>query len=209
MLLGAILLTLLILNLSFNGPLIPWDKSISQALHNQAVHDPRYVVLAMMALSASGREGIMAVSLILAIIWVRRKNWRGVAMVFFGIVGGEGLFQLLSNLVNRHRPVWPDPLEVLPGPGFPSGHSTTSILLAFMIVYLLWPRIKSPGKKALVVLLAALWVFLVGLARTYMGMHYPTDILAGWSTGIFWAGLVYTTIDVLYFRARRIVSLPK
>jgi len=116
-------------------------------------------------------------------------------------MGGEIWFEMLSRAFGRHRPVWPDPLDPLPGPGFPSGHSHTAVLLYGLLFYLLWPHLRSAPARILAAVVTVFIALLIGFARLYMGAHYPTDILAGYAFGLFWFGLVYTGVELYYARS--------
>jgi membrane-associated phospholipid phosphatase len=145
----------------------------------------------------------------------------GVIPVDIGLVLGlalrrrfrEGLFaaismigSLLLNLAAKHsfaraRPdLWP---SIAPETtySFPSGHAMGSMTLAWVVVLLCWhPRL--PGGLRLrwpATLLAAGFVVLVGLSRVYLGVHYPSDILAGWTAASVWVCSVYA----LVFRSGR------
>jgi undecaprenyl-diphosphatase len=198
--LGILIFGILTFNVMHQGPLTALDQPIAQTLHQQARHGPWLVLLIAWSFSATGREGIIFFMLILTIIWVRQHRWREVAMLILGVGGGEILFQVLGGMIGRHRPVFPDPLEVLPGPGFPSGHTTTSILLFGLFLYLLWHRLPSNTWRAVGVLLVIFMVSAIGAARMFIGDHYLTDILSGVALGTAWAGLIYTTIEMVSWR---------
>jgi undecaprenyl-diphosphatase len=198
--LGILIFGILTFNVMHQGPLTALDQPIAQTLHQQARHGPWPILLIAWFFSATGREGIILFMLILTIIWVRQHHWREVAMLLLGVGGGEFLFQVLGGMIGRHRPVFPDPLEVLTGPGFPSGHTTTSILLFGLFLYLLWHRLPSNTWRAVGVLLVIFMVSAIGAARMFIGDHYLTDIISGAALGTAWAGLIYTTIEMVSWR---------
>lgn len=194
---GAAIMGVLTYNVLHNGPLTKFDQPLAQALHYDARNGPWPILLLMWGFSALGQAGIMMFMLLLAIVWAVHHHWRNIAMILFGVGGGEALFQLIGGMVNRHRPVFPDPLEKLPGPGFPSGHTTTSVLLFGLMLYLLWRRLPSNTWRVIGLLIVIAIVNLIGFARMYIGDHYLTDILAGEATGLAWFGLIYTTIELV------------
>ena len=121
-------------------------------------------------------------ALLLALGHVRRA-------VFFGLaVGGSALLNLAGKAVfERERPdLW---LSIAPEHtfSFPSGHAMGSATLAAAVVLLAWhSRWRWPALA--VALPFTLWV---GASRVYLGVHFPSDILAGWAAAVTWTCLVY------------------
>lgn len=202
-LLGGLIFVVLAYNVRTNGPLLAWDQPIDQELHARATHDNPIDFYAMKLSATFGRETAAVIMLGLGLFWLFKRKWHQFSMLLLGVVGGNLWFLTLSNFFMRHRPVWPDPLDPLPGPGFPSGHSIASTLLYGLILILLLPTLTSTGWRLLAALDALLIVLLVGYSRLYMGAHFPTDVLAGYSFGLAWGGLVYTTLEVLRLRRMR------
>lgn len=197
---------LLAVNVRTNGPLLGWDVPIDQALHTHATQDSWIGFDAMRFAGTLGRETALGITVLLGLYWFLKRYWHKLSMLVVGVIGGNIWFEVLSNGFGRHRPVFPDPLNPpLPGPGFPSGHSMTTMLLYGLILYLLLPRLKSWRWRALAALDAALILLLVGFSRLYMGDHFPTDVLGGYSFGLAWGALVYTGLELLQQRwtARR------
>ena len=204
--LGALIFVLLAVNVRTNGPLLGWDVPIDQALHTFATHNSWLGFAAMRFSGTLGRETALGITVLLGLVWLWKRNWRALSMLLIGVIGGNIWFELLSNAFGRHRPVFADPLNPpLPGPGFPSGHSMTTMLLYGLILYLLLPRLASRRWRLLAALDAALIILLVGFSRLYMGDHFPTDVLGGYTFGLAWGALVYTGLELFQHRwtARR------
>ena len=199
MLVGILLFSLLANQVLTKGPLIGLDQPLAQSLHNQARHGSWVILGIMWFFSATGMEGIMMFLLVLSVIWIWQRRWRELTLLIYGVGGGEMLYQTLGHIVNRHRPVFPDPLETLPGPGFPSGHTTTSIILFGLMLYLLWPRLHSWPARLLGLVLVPVVVGLIGFGRMYIGDHFLTDILAGVFAGTAWGAAVLTGVEVAYW----------
>jgi membrane-associated phospholipid phosphatase len=200
LLLGGLLFAVLAVNVRTNGPLLAWDMPIDQALHARATHDILLDFDVMRFSGTLGRETAVGITVLLGLYWLWKRHWQAFSMLLIGVIGGNIWFEVLSGFFGRHRPVWPDPLDPLPGPGFPSGHSMTAMLLYGLILYLLFPRLPSWRWRLLAVLDAVLIVLLVGYSRLYMGAHYPTDVLAGYAFGLAWGALVYTGLELLHRR---------
>ncbi len=112
--------------------------------------------------------------------------------LFFGLaIGGSALLNMAAKAVfARERPdLW---LSIAPEHtfSFPSGHAMGSATLVAAVVLLAWPTAWRWPVAALGVGFA-LWV---GASRVYLGVHYPSDILAGWTAAVAWACLVYLII---------------
>jgi undecaprenyl-diphosphatase len=103
-----------------------------------------------------------------------------------------------KTLMARHRPDLLEPVLVERGFSFPSGHSLLS-MVAYGVLGVLVMRSRLPlGVRRGVVAVLALVILLVGLSRVWLGVHYPTDVLAGWTAG--------AVIVLVYARLTRSVS---
>src|SRR3546814_7679126 len=70
---------------------------------------------------------------------------------------------------------------------FPSGHSANSAIVYLTIATLLAQVVDTRGARNFILVAAGLLVAAIGCSRVYLGVHWPTDVLAGWSFGTFWA----------------------
>ena len=201
LLLGGLLFAALAVSVRTNGPLLAWDVPIDQALHARATHDFWLTFDVMRFGGTLGRETALGITVVLGLFWLWKRHWHTLSMLLVGVIGGNIWFEVLSGFFGRHRPVFPDPLDPLPGPGFPSGHSMTAMLLYGLILILLLPRLSSWRWRLLAVLDAVLIVLLIGFSRLYMGAHYPTDVLGGYAFGLAWGALVYMALEL--FQRRR------
>ncbi|MDX1419556.1 MAG: phosphatase PAP2 family protein [Rubricoccaceae bacterium] len=107
--------------------------------------------------------------------------------MFVAVVGGAALSYALKFLYDRTRPSLVPP-EALPGdPSFPSGHSAAAAVVYLTLALLLARRLPRRSLKVYVVVLGVLLTVAVGISRLYLGVHWPTDVLAGWTLGGGWA----------------------
>lgn len=185
-----------------NSPAIAWDAPAAEAIHRWASQQSTPVVLFMRFWSSYGRDGVALISLVLLVAWARKGARRPLWMLVFGFWGVELLFQVFSNLIGRARPEFKDPFETLIGAGYPSGHAATNVLLGMLVLYLLLPRIASPGKRWLLVAAVLAVVALIIFSRIFLGLHYPTDLVAGTLLGLGWGALIFTITDVHFYRGR-------
>jgi undecaprenyl-diphosphatase len=121
-----------------------------------------------------------------------RALWAFVTMMVAWNVG-----LLAKTLVGRARPIVDDPLSHSPGFSFPSGHAFNVAVVATVVVFLLWPVLSPVGHRVSIVL-AAVFALVVGLDRVFLGVHFPSDVLAGYVLGVgitfsSWLGFIGKT----------------
>jgi membrane-associated phospholipid phosphatase len=112
-------------------------------------------------------------------LWLRARPTAAVFVVA-SFAGAAVLEVVVKAAVGRPRPVWAHPVAQASGASFPSGHALTSFVAAGVLV-LLVPRHRVPVGVA-----GAVAVVLVGWSRIALGVHYVSDVLAGWLLGAAW-----------------------
>ncbi|WP_235206683.1 phosphatase PAP2 family protein [Paenibacillus tyrfis] len=116
-------------------------------------------------------------------VW-RKKKWE--ALFFMVAVTGGMLFnQLLKQIFERQRPMLHRIVEET-GYSFPSGHSMASIVFYGMLAMLFLMFVKSPALKLLIAVTAGCLIIMIGVSRIYLGVHYPSDVVAGFAAGAAW-----------------------
>ncbi|SDN37631.1 undecaprenyl-diphosphatase [Fictibacillus solisalsi] len=135
-------------------------------------------------------------------LWLKRKNIWG--MLFFLIaVGGGGLLNLiLKGAFQRKRP-HTDPIVEALGFSFPSGHAMGSLVYYGFLGYLVVRSKRTAGIKFLWAFLFGAVIILIGISRIYLGVHYPSDVIAGYAAGLVWLLLCVAALEAVYFYKRR------
>lgn len=119
--------------------------------------------------------------------FLKRRTQALFSLISLGGAAATGL--LMKMIFNRPRPeLWPRIVQEH-GASFPSGHSTMAAALATFVVLMLW---RTPWRWPALILGMA-YTLLVGYSRLVLGVHYPTDVLAGWLTGTSMVLTVYQT----------------
>lgn len=101
--------------------------------------------------------------------------------------GGFALNTLLKYFYDRPRPNVVPHLTEVNSASFPSGHSMLSAIIYLTLAVLVARLLQRRTLRIYVIAVSLLLVGLIGLTRIYLGVHYPTDVLAGWTAGLVWA----------------------
>jgi undecaprenyl-diphosphatase len=115
------------------------------------------------------------------------RKYHAALLVVLATLGGLLLSSLLKHVIDRPRPSVVPHLSASLTSSFPSGHSMMAAVVYLTLATLLNRFVRQQRVKLYVLSLAVLLTLLVGVSRVYMGVHYLTDVLAGWSAGLAWA----------------------
>jgi undecaprenyl-diphosphatase len=148
----------------------PWLKST--LLVWQEITQPKWVYI--------------VASAVCLVLWRRHRELATRCLwAFITLMVSWNLQLVLKEIVRRARPVVSDPVSHAPGYSFPSGHVACAAAIATIMALLLWPVLTPVARRWLVGGLTA-YVLLTALDRVFLGVHYPSDVLAGI---LFGAGL--------------------
>ncbi len=115
-----------------------------------------------------------------------RKHSRAAVWTVGVMLGASLTTYLLKRVFERRRPVWEDPVTTLSSFSFPSGHATGIAAAAGVVIVLSLMLVRRRGVRRLLYAVALGLALLVGLNRIFLGVHNPSDVLAGWAVGALW-----------------------
>ena len=115
------------------------------------------------------------------------RLWRHLALVLGASAGGLLLMVVLKRAFDRPRPTVVPPLMLETTASFPSGHAMMSAVVYLTLGTLVAQLCSRWRERVYVITVAGVLTVLIGLTRLYLGVHYPTDVLGGWSVGLAWA----------------------
>jgi len=165
------------------SPLHELDRTVTDALHSWAVRHPRWTDATVWWTNIFGPTPLRIAALGL-VIWLLRRQarrlalWATITMAVGGVLG-----MLLKLLVGRHRPDLLDPVAQATGFSFPSGHALNAALAAGVFVLVLLPVARGTWRWALWGAAVTVTV-LTGLSRVVLGVHWTSDVIAGWLLGM-------------------------
>lgn len=173
---------------------IPLDSAVLTWLHNQAT--PFFDTVFYAATTLGGMLSMALLSAAL-LVYFLVKNQRASALLLIASVGGATLANLgLKALFQRSRPDMFETFIVETSYSFPSGHAMVSAAFTLCLILLFW----HTKWRWLGATLGILFVLLVGISRPYFGVHYPSDILAGWCASAGWVLLVFFVVTKFQLR---------
>ena len=170
------------------GEMLTFDERIRSLVHQVA--SPGLTALMRAASLYGGPTILIAGGLVAALAFAIRGWKRGALLVIVTLAGAGLLNGLLKLSFARVRPA-PFFEYPLPGsPSFPSGHALYAASVFGGLAALLSARLRSRALQTLVWVAAILLTALVGVSRVYLGVHYPSDVLAGFSVAVIWVAAV-------------------
>lgn len=169
-----------------------FDESVLRALRRaDDLGTPRgaaWLVQAGRDVTALGGSPVLLLVILATAVYLAlQRHFKTVVLVFVAGFGGMLVNLGLKQLIARERPTLVPHLMEVSSPSFPSGHAMISAAV-YLSLGLLIARIHPRRReKAYILGVAITATVLVGLTRVYLGVHYPTDVLAGWLAGAGWA----------------------
>jgi undecaprenyl-diphosphatase len=189
---GGILLLGLLGFLIDHGLQLNFDRTILLAMRHGTMHGtpigPAWLKLAMIDITALGGATVLPVIVtITAGFLAVRRLWLTMWLVLGGTITGSLAVDLTKILVARARPALTDHLVQVSSASFPSGHAANSAIVYLTIATLIDQIVEGRGTRIYILTVTALLVTVIGISRVYLGVHWPSDVLAGWCFGTLWA----------------------
>lgn len=149
---------------------------------------PDWLRYAMIDLTALGGGTVLTCAVIATTgLLLVRRLWLTAALVLAATISGSVMSGQAKHLFNRPRPELVDHLVQVTGLSFPSGHATNSAIIYLTLALLLSQVTRGRATRRYILSVAVLLVGAIGCSRVYLGVHWPSDVLAGWSIGTCWA----------------------
>ena len=198
LLIGGLLLAILALGTFqlagkvVEGDTQAFDERVLRALRDPADPSvpigPRWLRVAALDITSLGSPTVIGLSVAAIVGFLLLQGmYRTALFVFIASGGGWLLNNALKAVFARPRPAIVPHLHEVMSPSFPSGHAMTSAAVYLTLGALLMHISKGRLTKIYCMTIAMLATLLIGSTRVYLGVHYPTDVLAGWLIGMSWA----------------------
>jgi membrane-associated phospholipid phosphatase len=169
------------------------DQRVADWLHGRAT-DPLTDVFR--AVTWTGNGGFLAVVVLVAAVLLWRQRLVTEALfVVLAFAGAEVITFGMKQGFRRERPFFEDPLASASSFSFPSGHSLVSLAVYGSIALVVARHARSRRVAATAVGLAAVWILAIGFSRLYLGVHFLSDVVAGFAAGAAWLALLYVALE--------------
>ena len=174
------------------GTQFGFDRAILLWVRGGVAHGvppgPLWLTQGMLDVTALGGVTVLVlVSALVAGFLITARHWLTLALVLAGTISGSLLVTVAKGLVGRARPTVTDHLVAVYDASFPSGHAANSACVYLTLALLLLQITDGRAVKRYILAATALLVTAIGISRVYLGVHWPSDVLAGWTFGSLWA----------------------
>ncbi|WP_251025819.1 phosphatase PAP2 family protein [Bacillus sp. ISL-47] len=147
--------------------------------------------------SLGNKVGVGIVTLFFIVwLWVKHRDYAAMAALVFAVAIGNEANKWLKDAIGRPRPD-EEHLVNVASLSFPSGHAMIGMILYTFIGFIIIKELKSAKAKWITGIMAGIWIFLMGISRVIMKVHYPSDIAAGFAAGFIWVFLSIILYEAL------------
>jgi len=196
---GACLLGLVFLDFAedlHEGETFAFDKAILLAVRggtrNGTPIGPHWLVHSAIELTSLGGTSVLSLVTVGAVGFLLiTRRWKAAGWLLVAVCGGALLTTLVKDFIGRARPDVVLHLVKVTNPSFPSGHAAISAATYLTIAALLTSVSEQGAVRGYLLGSAIFLTLMIGATRIYLGVHWPSDVLAGWCLGAAWALLCW------------------
>jgi membrane protein DedA with SNARE-associated domain/membrane-associated phospholipid phosphatase len=195
----------LVEDLLTGDPIVRFDRVVDDYLHSHAT--PPLTKFFLIVTAFGSIETMVILGVVVAAFLAWRRLWTLLVTWLAAVAGSALLNWLLKGLFQRPRPHFAHPLVVESSYSFPSGHAMESFVAYGMLAYLAVLALRTWEARVAAVCGAALLVVLIGFSRMYLGVHYFSDVIAGYAAGGVWLSALITGAETI--RRSKKVTKPE
>lgn len=179
-----VLLAILVAAKATKGP----DQSADDALNRFALRDTGITDFFKAVTDAGAPTVTLGLGLLVAAGFFALRRRSSASFAAVSVIGAYGIAYVAKKGVDRHRPVWDAAHAVTPetGASFPSGHATGTSALVAVLILAAVPLLGAVAARRAARVVLILYVIVIAVSRPVLGVHFPTDVLAGAALGAGW-----------------------
>jgi undecaprenyl-diphosphatase len=173
-------------------------------LHWMSAHQTKFLQTAMLEITSLGTGTVVGMIVFIAgmFLWLNQHKHSAILLIA-ATLGGMMLDNLLKIGFNRPRPQIFKWGTYAVSSSFPSGHAMSSVIVYGTVAYLAARLQQNVASRILTLSFAAAMIVLICTSRVYLGVHYPSDVLAGVIIGLAWAGFCMAILEAAQLYAKR------
>jgi membrane-associated phospholipid phosphatase len=184
---SIVLFAVLAEGVASGASIVDLDRTVAVGIHANATGFATEVMRSVTRLG--GSDVLLPVAIVAVLALSLRRRPAHAALVGSTLAGGQALNWALKAAFERPRPGLADPLATAAGFSFPSGHAMLACTVYGALALLIAARFSSRALRAGVLAAAFALVLAIGFSRVYLGVHYASDVLAGYCAGLAWLAL--------------------
>lgn len=183
------------------GTTQPFDDAVMRWI---AAHQYKPLQTAMLEVTSLGTGTVVSMIVFIAamFLWLNQHK-HSATLLLIATFGGMILDNLLKIGFNRPRPHVFEWGTYAMSSSFPSGHAMSSVIVYGTVAYLAARLQRNARSRVLTLMFAAVIIACICASRVYLGVHYPSDILAGLIIGLAWAGFCMAALEAAQLYAKR------
>lgn len=161
---------------------VVFDAAITQLIYSWRSPTLTYIMMEVTTLGSGTHILIMS---LVGIIFLIKKHKKESILFSLALIMGILINMALKMLIQRPRPM-EDPLIIEKMSSFPSGHSMNAFIFFSLLSYFSYHFFKNKKITIAITIFSIVCILLVGISRVYLGVHHPSDVLAGYMAGFWW-----------------------
>lgn len=191
----AALFCLVAWQLQAGGSMVRMDQQIASDLHTSA---GPWGIFALKLVTYFGDFAALTTLAVIAGALLLRARARGLAIGWLAAMIGTGVLnEVLKRAFARPRPIFAQPIITAGGFSFPSGHSMGTMVAVSMLAYAAFRWVQSAKWRRVTIAFGVTWTVTMGFSRMYLGVHYLSDVIAGFAAGGAWSRLCMAGLEIV------------
>lgn len=186
--------------------IVTLDKAFTAMLHRGRSDTLSKILYGFTLLGE--QEAVFIIGGVASAVFLYRRHFVALFAFWLALAGVGISTRYGKTFISRERPA-DVAYYVVEHFSFPSGHATTVIAMFGLLAYFLWRHYDTHPHRGLVLWLAAALILIVGFSRIYLGVHYLSDVLAGFLLGALWLLVGISLVEVMSYRKKKKTNKPK
>lgn len=185
--------------------IVTLDKEFTAMLHSGRSDTLSRVLYGFTQLGE--QEAVFIIGGVVSAIFLYRRHYVALLAFWLALAGVGISTRYGKTFISRERPA-DVAYYVVEHFSFPSGHATTVMAMFGLLAYFLWRHYNAHPQRGLVLWLAAVLITIVGFSRVYLGVHYLSDVLAGFLLGALWLLVGISLMEAMSYRKKKKAAKP-